>query len=134
MQRIINDQTPVHILPTIRHGVPLPKTGKGRAPKPLNPTLLKMEPGQSFVVTGEAACKTMTGDVGRARDARKAEVAFVTRNLSAKLDPETFEQYPAHALGVWCVAAKRAEVEAPTGVGYDPVQAYIDGQTSDATP
>lgn len=109
MHRIVNDQTPQFVLPTMRHGVPIAKTGKGRPVKPLNPALVAMQPGQSFVITGEAQVKAMQGDIGRIRKARAGEVEFVTRNLGGKADPETFETYPQFALGVWCVATKETE-------------------------
>lgn len=105
---IVNDRTPTFVLPTMRHGVPIAKTGKGRQPKPLNPALVAMQPGQSFIVTGEATVKAMIGDIGRIRKAR-TDVEFVTRNLGGKADPETFETYPPFALGVWCVEVKKTE-------------------------
>jgi hypothetical protein len=100
---VVNDQTAQFVIPTLQTGVPLPKMSKGRKPLPLNPVLADMPPGASFVVSGEAAAKAILADVARARKAR-TDVLFKTRNLSGAPNPVTFETYPPHTVGVWCVA------------------------------
>jgi hypothetical protein len=102
MRQIVNDRTPQHIIPTVRVGVPIPKTGKGRPARPLNPVLLAMQTGQSFVITGADARREMMNDIAAVRKAHE-HCKFVTRNLSNKVDTETFETYPEHTLGVWCM-------------------------------
>lgn len=107
-RQIVNDQTTQFVIPTLQTGVPMPKLNKGRKPAALNPVLANMPPGASFVVSGEAASKAILADVQRARKAR-AEVVFKTRNLSGQANPATFETYPPHTVGVWCVAASVTE-------------------------
>jgi hypothetical protein len=100
---IVNDRTPHFVIPTLQTGVPIPKLNKGRKPLPLNPVLVDMPAGASFVVSGEAAAKAILADVGRVRKARTG-VVFKTRNLSGQANSVTFEAYPPHTVGVWCVA------------------------------
>lgn len=110
-RQIVNDRTPQFIIPALQTGVPMPKLNKGRKPTALNPVLASMPPGASFVVSGEVVAKAILGDVARARKAR-TDVVFKTRNLSGQANPATFETYPPHTVGVWCVAAPVTEAEA----------------------
>lgn len=109
MQRIVNDQTPTHVMPAIRTGVPLPKmAGRGRPKAPLNPVLLAMKPGESFVITGKTECGQIRNAISAIKKANeRADVKLVTRTLT--INPETFETYPPHTMGVWCVAVASAD-------------------------
>lgn len=101
---LVNDRTPQFVIPTLQTGVPIPKLNKGRKPAPLNPVLVNMPAGASFVVSGETASKAILADVARIRKAR-TDVVFKTRNLGGQANPVTFEAYPEHTVGVWCVQA-----------------------------
>lgn len=110
MTRItVNDRTPQFVIPTLRTDVPLPKSGKGRQSKPLNPALLKMPANSSFVVSGADVAKAVVADLARIRKVYP-EAVFKTRTLSGQANPSTFETYPEHTLGVWCVAAVGAKI------------------------
>lgn len=132
MQRIVNDRTPVHVLPTVRTDVPLPKmAGRGRPKIPLNPVLMAMQPGHSFVLSGEKECNAMRNALQAIRKAEaRPDVKFVTRTLT--IDPTTFEAYPPHTMGVWAVAVVDKDLAALDKSMASANEQYAAQETSNA--
>lgn len=124
----------------LESNVPLPTTRTPASKQPAYP-FAKMKVGDSFLITDE---KT-------ANKASAAATAFSKANPAFKFTRREVTTKPEAAAGtrkwrIWRIAAPEAEptstkpacgayvhgavraTPAPTGIGYDPVQAYIDSQ------
>ena len=89
----------------IMSDIPLPKSSKGRAAKPINPIFGEMQPGQCIVANGPDEAKMLRADLQRYMTHLKAEgqsAKFTTRSVAGMADGKGGICCEG-SIGIWCI-------------------------------